>query len=285
MKILITGATGFIGNHLIYELLKDKSNIIIATSRNKNKAQTKSWYNKVKYIEYDISSNSVNIDLYKYFSKPDILIHLSWKGLPRYNNSIHIEENIFSNYNFIKNLTSNGLKNITVTGTCFEYGMINGMLSEDMNTQPSNSYAIAKDTLRRMIEELKKNYEFSFKWIRLFYMYGKGQSENSLFSLIDNAIRNKNKEFNMSGGEQLRDYLSIEDVALNIVQISKQNNVNNIINCCSGQPISILNLVESYLEKKEYKLKLNLGYYPYPDYEPMAFWGKTTKLESIKKDL
>ncbi len=159
------------------------------------------------------------------------------------------------------------------------------MLSEEINTNPSNSYAIAKDTLRKLTEELKKNYEFSFKWIRLFYMYGEGQSKSSLLSLVDNAIKNGDGEFNMSKGEQLRDYLSIEDVALNISQISKQNNVNGIINCCSGKPTSVRKLVESYLDEKEYKLKLNLGYYPYSAHEPMAFWGNTEKLQSIKKEL
>ena len=283
MKILVTGATGFIGNHIIGEVLKDKRNEVIATSRNIEKAQKHEWFSKVQCISYNLDSNN-ELNLFEYFDKPDKVIHLAWDGLPHYNDLIHIEKNLFNNYQFIKNLVANGLKDITITGTCFEYGMVNGCLSEDIQTNPSNSYGIAKDSLRRFIEELNKEYEFNYKWIRLFYIYGEGQGEKSILSLLDKAIQNNEKEFNMSGGEQLRDYLNIKNVVENILLISNQTLYSNqIINCCNGEPISIRKLVENYLKEKRYTMKLNLGFYPYPDYEPMVFWGNNNKLDLIKK--
>jgi dTDP-6-deoxy-L-talose 4-dehydrogenase (NAD+) len=177
-----------------------------------------------------------------------------------------------------------GLKDIVIAGTCFEYGMVDGCLSEDMDTKPSNSYAIAKDTLREFIIELQKKHSFTYKWIRLFYTYGEGQSKTSLIYLLDKAIQDKDKEFNMSGGEQLRDFLHIDGVVKNIDLIASQNiYVNQPINCCSGKPISIKNLVDNYLKEKKYSMKLNLGYYPYPDYEPMSFWGNDSKLNKLRK--
>jgi len=283
MKILVTGATGFIGNHLVNELLKNNSIEIIATSRNIKKAKTFDWYTKVKYIQYDFDNIS-DINLYDFFERPDKMIHLAWDGLPDYNNLIHIEKNLFNNYWFIKNMVRNGLKDISITGTCLEYGMVNGCLNEDIETKPINSYAIAKDSLRKFIIELNKNLDFNYKWIRLFYMYGEGQSKKSLLFLLDNAIKNKEKEFNMTGGEQLRDFLHIKDVVKNIILISNQNDFKNeIVNCCSGKPISVRCLVENYLLKQNYNMKLNLGFYPYPEYEPMAFWGDNTKLKLIKE--
>jgi nucleoside-diphosphate-sugar epimerase len=284
LKILVTGATGFIGNHLIGELLKSNNNEVIATSRNIEKAQKHEWFSKVQYISYNLDSNK-ELNLFEYFDKPDRVIHLAWDGLPNYNDLIHIEKNLFNNYNFIKNLVVNGLKEITITGTCFEYGMIDGCLREDIQTNPSNSYAIAKDSLRKFIEELKKQYDFNYKWVRLFYMYGEGQGEKSLIALLDKAMQNGEKEFNMSGGEQLRDYLHIQEVVSNISKIALQNKIDNqIINCCSGKPISIRRFVENYLYKKSYSMKLNLGYYPYPVYEPMAFWGTDKKLKGVKNE-
>ena len=56
-------------------------------------------------------------------------------------------------------------------------------------------------------------------------------------------------------------------------KLKLDDQLNGIINCCSGIPISIRNLVENYLKENNKHIKLNLGYYPYPDYEPMAFWG------------
>ncbi|MCD4680088.1 MAG: hypothetical protein K8S00_06855 [Bacteroidales bacterium] len=85
----------------------------------------------------------------------------------------------------------------------------------------------------------------------------------------------------MSGGEQLRDYLPVEKVAENIIKISMQDKIDGIINCCSGKPISIRNFVENYLEKANQNIELNLGYHPYPDWEPMAFWGDTSRLNKI----
>jgi dTDP-6-deoxy-L-talose 4-dehydrogenase (NAD+) len=85
----------------------------------------------------------------------------------------------------------------------------------------------------------------------------------------------------MSGGEQLRDYLPVEVVAENIVKIALQNKIQGIINNCSGQPISIRRLVEEYLQKTGAKIDLNLGYYPYPIYEPHAFWGCTKKITEL----
>jgi len=87
--------------------------------------------------------------------------------------------------------------------------------------------------------------------------------------------------FNMSGGEQVRDYLPVEKVAEYIVSIALQKQVTGVINCCSGEPVTIKDLVNDYLALKKQHITLNLGYYPYPDYEPMRFWGDNTKLLAV----
>jgi nucleoside-diphosphate-sugar epimerase len=281
MKILVTGATGFIGSHLIRELLKNESNQVIATSTSISKAEKFDWFHKVRYIEHDIN-NSINEDLYSFFDKPDQLIHLAWGGLSNVKNLAHIEVMLLNHCKFVKNLVVGGLEDVVVTGSCLEYGMVEGCLSENLNTKPSNSYAIAKNTLREFIVELKKNFSFTYKWIRVLYTYGEGQSKTSLMYLLDKAIKDKDAKFNMSGGEQLRDFLYIDDVARYICLIANQNiYINQAINCCSGKPISVKDLVEGYLEEKKYSMKLNLGYYPYPDYEPMSFWGDRSYLDSL----
>jgi len=135
--------------------------------------------------------------------------------------------------------------------------------------------------LRKFMQELQKIELYMLKWVRLFYMYGSGQNPNSLLSQLDKALANGDKVFNMSGGEQTRDYLPVEKVAEYIVRIAIQNNVTGIINCSSGKPLSVKSLVAKYLEEKKKNISLNLGYYPYPDYEPMHFWGDDKKLKTI----
>ena len=128
---------------------------------------------------------------------------------------------------------------------------------------------------------LQQHFEFSFKWVRLFYMFGAGQNANSLLSQLDKALQNGDTVFNMSGGEQVRDYLPVEKVAANIVAIALQQSVTGIINCCSGKGITVKELVQNYLKAKNKSINLNFGFYPYTDYEPMSFWGDDGRLKKI----
>jgi dTDP-6-deoxy-L-talose 4-dehydrogenase (NAD+) len=159
--------------------------------------------------------------------------------------------------------------------------MQEGELSELIEPKPTNSYSIAKDTLRKKIAHLQLQDNINFKWVRLFYMYGSGQSPNSLLSQLDRSLSMNEPIFNMSGGEQERDYLPVEEVAANIINIALQQTVTGIINCCSGNPIKVKDFVINYLQTKNKYIQLNLGYYPYVDYEPMSFWGNNKKLKTI----
>lgn len=282
-SVLITGASGFIGHHVINYLVKNHKHeySIIATSSNIEKVRDEQWFNLVDYVPFDLTKMNSFDNYFEYFNKPDILIHLAWEGLPNYKSLFHFEENLPRHYNFIKNLVQHGLSDITVTGTCFEYGMQEGCLTESLLSNPSNPYALAKDTLRKFLEEFKKKHPFSLKWVRLFYMYGEGQNPNSLFSQLDKALENGDAVFNMSGGEQVRDYLPVEQVAKNIVQIATKQNVEGIINCGSGNPVTVKKMVEDYLATKNKSIKLNTGFYPYNDFEPMKFWADISKLNTI----
>jgi nucleoside-diphosphate-sugar epimerase len=281
-KVLVTGATGFIGRYVIDELLK-KGCAVIATSSNKEAAAKKDWFKNVLYIPFDLKQFNASINYQNHFDNPDAVIHLAWEGLPNYKASFHTEENLPRHFKFIKNLAENGQRDITITGTCFEYGMQEGCLNEEMVTKPANAYAVAKDSLRSRLQQLQQEYGFYFKWVRLFYMYGAGQNPNSLLSQLDRALENGETVFNMSGGEQVRDFLPVEKIAAYIVAIAMQQKVTGIINCCSGKGITIKELVQNYLKDKNKSISLNLGYYPYADYEPMHFWGDDRKLKSIIK--
>lgn len=281
MKILVTGATGFIGQHVIRNLMTNPHVDIVATTRSIKKASSLDFFSAISFVEVDLSLKDEKI-FYK-LGSPDLMIHLAWDDLSNIKSLIHIEKNLLENYWFVKNIINGGLKDMTITGTCLEYGMQTGKLSEGMSAFPTNAYGVAKDSLRKFIDTLALEKTFSFKWLRLFYMYGEGQSATSLISLVDQAIARGDNEFNMSKGDQLRDYLPVELVADYIVKCSLQKSITGIINCSSGKPTSVKSLVENYLEEKNYKLKLNLGIYPYPDYEPMEFWGDNTKLNGILK--
>jgi dTDP-6-deoxy-L-talose 4-dehydrogenase (NAD+) len=283
MKILVTGATGFIGNYVVKKIIAENHQVI-ASARDKERAEKFEWFHKVHFVEWDFDKGNVGeVDLMKYFDYPELLIHLAWQGLPNFQSQVHIENNLMSNYFFLKNLIENGLKDLTVAGTCLEYGMQSGKMNENMPAMPVTAYAVAKDSLRRFLFELNKIKTFDLKWVRLFYMYGEGQHAKSLIPQLESALSKGENIFDMSGGEQVRDYLAVEKVAEYIVRIAMQKKISGVINCCSGKPIKVRELVETYLKNSGKQIQLHLGHYPYNDYEPMEFWGDDKKLLSIIK--
>jgi dTDP-6-deoxy-L-talose 4-dehydrogenase (NAD+) len=279
-RILITGATGFIGRHVIEYLLSAGHSLITTAIEEKDVAET--FFPLLKQTDYISKNlNEKENDYYSFFRKPDCLIHLSWEGLPNYNELFHVERNLSANYFFIKNMVEKGLSDITIAGTCFEYGLQNGCLKEDMQTNPVTVYGLAKDTLRKFVETLQSKCQFSMKWIRLFYPYGHGQSKKSLWTQMEEAIITKQQQFNMSQGEQIRDFIPIKNVAEYVSKIATQDEVTGIINCCSGHPRSVRSFVEDFFITRNYQIILNRGYYPYPYYEPFAFWGDRKKISEI----
>ncbi|HRG11645.1 MAG TPA: NAD-dependent epimerase/dehydratase family protein, partial [Cyclobacteriaceae bacterium] len=204
----------------------------------------------------------------------------AWSGLPNYRSLHHFEQELPMQYQFLQGIIKSGLQSLVVAGTCFEYGMQSGALHENMATAPDNPYGFAKDVLRCQLEYLQKTNPFSLAWARLFYIYGEGQAENSLLPQLRKAVERGDKSFNMSGGEQLRDYLPITEVAKYLVSLAVDRKNVGTINICSGKPISVRNLVEQWITENNWEIHLNLGHYPYPDYEPMAFWGNKQKLDA-----
>ncbi len=269
-KVAVTGASGFVGRHVLAELEKRGIETIATSSTASNSAHTRTDY--VCWVALDIKKPPENC--LAALGHPDVLIHLAWAGLPNYKSLHHVEIELPAHYRFIQLLVAGGLKYLVTVGTCFEYGFQYGPLAADALTCPSNPYGLAKDTLHRQLQFLKTQYPFSLTWARLFYMYGEGQPETSLLPLLKRAVTEGQTVFNMSQGEQLRDYLPVTEVARRLVDLALDPKDHGAINVCSGVPISVRRLVESWINENGWKIDLALGHYPYPDYEPMAFWGK-----------
>ena len=85
----------------------------------------------------------------------------------------------------------------------------------------------------------------------------------------------------MSGGEQLRDFLPVTEIARIIAALAVERPGAGVVNVCSGQPVSVRSLVERWRAERGSGIELDLGKYPYPDFEPMAFWGSDLRLRSI----
>lgn len=281
MHVAVTGATGFIGQHFVRELLS-RGHRVTAIARDESRFAAMDWAGQVRFVSADLRKS--DLGFVQDVGQVDALTHLAWPGLPNYRDLFHIEQNLPDAYRCIKAFVDKGCPQVLVTGTCFEYGMREGCLAEMDAATPSNPYGVAKDSLRRHLEMLRQKTPFRLQWTRLFYMHGPGQNPNSLLAQLNAAIDRGDTVFDMSGGQQLRDYLPVSQVAADLAMINESRDFEGIVNICSGDPISVRSLVEKHVSSRDAAIELNLGYYPYPDYEPFAFWGNNSTLRSIERN-
>lgn len=276
MKIAVTGASGYLGRHVLQVLSKTPDVEVVALSRR----PAGDWLPPgMRHAAIDLATPGE--DTYERIGKPDAVLHLAWDGLPNYQSRHHFESQLGLQYRFLASLAQSGMPSLTCAGTCFEYGAKVGELEEGAGTDPGNPYAYAKDALRRQLEFLFAETGCKLTWARLFYSYGAGQPISTLYGQFVAAGARGDRVFRMSGGEQLRDYLPAEEVARLLVALVRQAPGAGAVNVCSGQPVSVRALVERWLAAHAWQMELALGALPYPPHEPMAFWGSTRKLKAL----
>ncbi|AJO77251.1 MULTISPECIES: NAD-dependent epimerase/dehydratase family protein [Pseudomonas] len=277
-QVLVTGATGFVGRHLVSALLA-KGIAVRAVARRLDVARQMPWFDSVEFVEADI--HLASLDVVALTEGIDAMAHLAWPGLPNYQALVHFERTLPADYRFIKQVVACGVRQVLVTGTCFEYGLQSGPLSEQTLPQPNTPYGLAKHSLRLFLAALQREHSFTLQWARLFYLHGAGQNPNSLLAALDRAIDAGEASFDMSAGEQLRDFLEIETAAAYLAAILQRRDFDGVVNCASGQPIAVRTLVEQRLRERGAALDLNLGHYPYLTHEPLAFWAVTDRLQQL----
>lgn len=273
--IAVTGASGFLGQHVLRHLAELPVDVV-AVSRHR---EPPIKGNRVRWVALDL--HEAPADPFDVLLRPDMLLHLAWGGLPDYRGAAHLETELPAQVKFLDSMIRNGLRSLTVAGTCMEYGLKNGCLSEDMPCDPILPYPQAKLALLRELQAIKANMPFALTWARLFYMFGEGQQERSLYSQFKAAHDRGERNFDMSGGQQLRDFLPVETVARYLCDLTLTGKDAGVVNVCSGNPIRVRELVEGWAGELNWNVRLNLGVYPYPDYEPMEFWGDNRRLKAL----
>jgi dTDP-6-deoxy-L-talose 4-dehydrogenase (NAD+) len=226
---------------------------------------------KIRVIKNDIGK--LSREEIEVISNYDLLVHLAWDFLPDYNRIEHLTLELPKQIHFLNELIKLETKRIIVSGTCLEYGKREGEISSESQTNPNTLYGLAKDTLRKYLELAKNDNKFEFQWLRFFYLYGEGQKNYTLYGSLQNAINNKAKDFEMSHGNQERDYIEITELMNKIIAVIEKPQNKQIQNCCSGRPTKVIDIVENLLLKNNYNLELKRGVKAIPEYEGNSFWG------------
>lgn len=241
MKILLTGANGFLGKNLLTKLDANLVQILVIVRK------LKKYPKNVKAIKDDIGNlKNSNLKIIKDF-KPEVIINLAWSGIPDYSfkNSL---ENFFNHYKFIKELSSlKSVKKIIMTGSCWEYPSKTGNCREIKKVIPSNPFIWSKISLFNYLNELAKAKNINFIWLRIFFMYGKFQKKESLIPHIIKSLKENKKPKIMSPNNE-NDFINVEDVCKAIVSSVKINNLNGIFNIGSGKLTSVREIYKIILE-------------------------------------
>ena len=271
-KVLVTGANGYIGRHVVEQLLNMGADVLAVDFSFDGVDE------RAQRVETPIFSGLE--DIYEQMGKPDVCIHLAWRNGFVHNADSHIED-LPNHYTFLKNMIEGGLKHVVVMGTMHEVGYWEGAIDENTPTNPLSLYGIAKNALRQMVELLAKKSEVCFQWTRGYYIIGDDIKSNSIFSKIVQAEQAGNKKFPFTTGKNLYDFISLEELAKEIACVSLQTEVNGVINCCTGKPVSLAEQVESFIKEHNFKIRLEYGAYPDRAYDSPGVWGDAEKIKQI----
>ncbi len=272
MKILVTGANGYIGKNTVNWLLNNGYEVLamdIKLDRVDDRAEK---------LEINIFENVEQIT--EKLKDIDTCIHFAWRNGFVHNSLTHLED-ISLHYKFLENLSKKGIKNINVIGTMHEIGYWEGEVDEDTPTNPISLYGIAKNSLRQALKILEKDGKIFLKWLRVYYIQGDDRSNNSIFSKILQKEEEGAEKFPFTTGKNKYDFIHIDELSEMIAKSSIQIKENGIINCCSGKAISLKDKVESFLAENNLKIKLEYGAFPDREYDSPEIWGNNKKIEKI----
>lgn len=273
--MLVTGAGGYIGRYVVSELL-DRGCKVIAVSTHTNGIDP-----RAEILEYDIFSGSA--DIYNELSNPDICLHMAWKDGFVHNADTHML-NVSKHYEFIRNIIKGGLKHLAVMGSMHEVGYWEGAIDENTPTNPITQYGIAKDALRRSLMQLCKDNNVNYQWLRAYYIYGDDLRNNSIFSKIIRWEMEGKKTFPFNSGKHLYDFISVQELAKQVSLCILQNKINGIINCCTGKPKTLKDMVEFFLAENNFKIRPEYGAFPDRLYDSPGVWGNPEKIQTILKE-
>ncbi|MBE5959643.1 MAG: NAD(P)-dependent oxidoreductase [Lachnospiraceae bacterium] len=271
MKVLITGANGYLGQGVVKQLL-DQGHTVIATDFSTEHVDI-----RAERIPGDLFSID---NPYEYYGKPDVLVHLAWRDGFVHFSDAHVED-MPKHYDFIKKFVNTDISLISVMGSMHEVGFYEGCIREDTPCNPVTPYGISKNALRLLTEMLCKQSNKPFVWLRGYYIVGNNSRGSSIFAKIVAAEEAGESEFPFTKGQNQFDFLNYEDFCYYVSRAVCQTQVQGVVEICSGQPEKLADRVERFIRDNKYKVRLKYGVYPDRVYESKAVWGDRTKIDYI----
>ena len=271
-KILVTGAGGYIGRHVVKALL-DAGQEVIASDLRLDDVDDRAQKIVTNIFEPDDG-------LFTKLGSPDVCLHMAWRDGFKHNSDNHMGD-LSNHYRFIKTMLEGGLKQVAVMGTMHEVGYWEGAIDENTPCHPASMYGIAKNALREATLMLAKEHNAVAQWIRAYYIVGDDARGNFIFSKLLQAAQEGKTTFPFTTGKNKYDFINVDELARQIAAVVSQSEVDGIINCCTGQPITLAERVERYIKDNNLNITLDFGAFPDRPYDSPGVWGDATKIKQI----
>ena len=274
MKILVTGANGYLGQGIVRSILNN-GHCVVATDFNTQFVDERAERIGCNLFEVD--------NPYSFFGEPDVLLHLAWRdGFVHYS-SAHIDD-LPKHYAFIKKMVDGGIQQVAVMGSMHEIGFFEGSINESTPCHPTTPYGIGKNALRDLTQMICKQKNIVFQWLRGYYIVGNSKFGSSIFSKITAAVDEGKTEFPFTLGQNQYDFIDYPDFCAQVAAVVGQKNEQGIINICSGKPEKLADRVERFIKENDYRIKLQYGAFPDRPYDSKAIWGDDTKIRKIMEN-
>lgn len=273
MKVLVTGANGYMGTGIVQQLINDGIEVVATDICATNEIGC-------EFIQSDIFSVE---NPFHYFGEPDALLHLAWRDGFKHSSDSHIDD-LSKHYHFIEKLISEGIKQVCVLGSVHEVGFYEGSVDENTPTRPQSLYGVSKNALRDLTEIKCREKDVIFQWVRGYYIVGNSHKGCSVFSKITEAAEKGDTLFPFTQGKNQFDFLDYETFCKQVASIVEQTEIDGIINACSGYPEKIGERVERFILDNKYSIKLEYGKFPDRPYDSKAVWGNSKKIDTIMRN-
>lgn len=274
MKILVTGANGYLGQGIVKKLL-DNGEEIIATDFSVENIDERAERKACDLFSIE--------DPYNYFAQPEVLLHLAWRdGFIHYSDA-HIDD-LAKHFSFIKTFAKSDIKVIAGMGSMHEVGFFEGSIKEDTPCNPITPYGIAKNALRELTKMICKQANKKFMWLRGYYIVGNTRYGSSIFSKIAQAENEGNSEFPFTMGQNQFDFIDYDVFCEQVARAVSQEKICGVINICSGHPEKLADRVERFIKENGYSIQLKYGAFPDRPYDSKAVWGDSKAIDEIMRN-
>lgn len=247
-KILITGATGFIGRHCLPILIKRDYQIYAVTSKKPQKKMDSISWIRANLLDSDQMSTMMDR------IRPSHLLHFAWYVVPEdYSTSIENLIWVEKSLELLRWFRKCGGKRAVMAGTCFEYDWNYGFCDEYKTVrEPETFYGICKNALYNMLTGYSEKTGLSSAWGRIFFLYGPNEYPLRLVPSIIRLLLN-NKPASCQNGNLIRDYLHVKDIARAFVSLL-ESDVTGGVNIASGRPVALSDIgytIAKIIDKSE----------------------------------